>query len=137
MNVKLTLSTLSVIALSAAASASPPPPSCPPVRTVAAANPVAAPVCESYVGTGCYWMENTSGNYCWVPSPWTPSFQDCFAADSCDGGLGQSGGGCYKWAAGSDAPRTSWRRGGRADLTKARAVPVRRLRAVRLLAGAR
>jgi hypothetical protein len=64
--------------------------------------------CASFEGTGCYWMENTSGNYCWVPADWAPSIEDCFAMDSCDGGLGQSGGGCYKWADGSDGERAPW-----------------------------
>jgi hypothetical protein len=88
--------------------------------TLPAAASADEPVCESYVGTGCYWMENTSGNYCWVPSSWTPSFRDCFAADSCDGGLGRSGGGCYKWATGSDAPRAPWRRAAVLDVARAR-----------------
>ncbi|WP_437986834.1 hypothetical protein [Sorangium sp. So ce117] len=26
--------------------------------------------CASFEGTGCYWMENTSGDYCWVPADW-------------------------------------------------------------------
>ncbi|WP_159397669.1 hypothetical protein [Sorangium cellulosum] len=53
-------------------------------------------------------MENTSGNYCWVPASWAGSVDDCYALDSCDGGLGQSGGGCYKWADSSDGDRYPW-----------------------------
>ena len=69
--------------------------------------------CASYEGTGCYWMENTSGNYCWIPAGssidyGTSSIDECFALDSCDGGLSQSGGGCYKWADGSDDDRYPW-----------------------------
>ncbi len=56
----------------------------------------------------CYWMENTSGNFNWVPAGWAPSKQDCYAQDSCDGGLGQSGGGCYKWATDPQAARQPW-----------------------------
>ncbi|MFO0551534.1 MAG: hypothetical protein U0271_24315 [Polyangiaceae bacterium] len=66
------------------------------------------PKCEEYTGLRCYWMENTSGNYCWVPATWARDKVDCHALDSCDGGLGQSGGGCYKWAAGTSAPRHPW-----------------------------
>jgi len=61
---------------------------------------------------GCYWMENYSGNYNWVPvteiSLFNISKAECFALDSCDGGLGLSGGGCYKWAEGANEPRESW-----------------------------
>lgn len=64
--------------------------------------------CEEYTGLRCYWMENTSGNYCWVPATWASDKGACYALDSCDGGLGQSGGGCYKWAAGTSAPRHPW-----------------------------
>lgn len=62
--------------------------------------------CEVFEGEGCFWMENTSGHYCWVPAPY--DFEGCFAADSCDGGLSYSGGGCYKWADGSQGQRHSW-----------------------------
>ncbi|WP_437516006.1 hypothetical protein [Sorangium sp. So ce1099] len=64
--------------------------------------------CASFEGAGCYWMENTSGDYCWVPADWAPTVEDCFAMDSCDGGLGASGGGCYKWADGSGEDRYPW-----------------------------
>lgn len=64
--------------------------------------------CPSYRGTGCYWMENTTGHYCWVPATWAKSFESCRALDSCDGGEGQSGGGCYKWARCSHCTRAKW-----------------------------
>ncbi len=65
-----------------------------------------------YTGTQCYWMENYSGNYCWVPAPaWigaSSTIHECKLLDSCDGGGGQSAGGCYKWADSSDAPAYPW-----------------------------
>lgn len=64
--------------------------------------------CTPYLGEQCYWMENTSGSYCWVPATWVGSFQDCYRMDSCDGGLGESGGGCYKWAQCSGCARYPW-----------------------------
>lgn len=57
----------------------------------------------------CFWMENYTGRYTWVDAPQgNVSKQECYALDSCDGGLGQSGGGCYKWAESADAPRIPW-----------------------------
>jgi uncharacterized protein YjdB len=65
--------------------------------------------CTAYRQVGCYWMENTSGNFCWVPSPSpVPTIHECAALDSCDGGGGRSGGGCYKWADCSDCARAPW-----------------------------
>ncbi len=63
---------------------------------------------SSLAADACFWMQNTSG-YPWVPAPQGQiSKQDCFNLDSCDGGKGYSGGGCYKWAASKDAPRQPW-----------------------------
>ncbi|MDY7007517.1 MAG: hypothetical protein SWX82_27190 [Cyanobacteriota bacterium] len=57
----------------------------------------------------CYWMENYSGEYNWVDAPQgNVSKEECYALDSCDGGLGQSGGGCYKWATAAKADRIPW-----------------------------
>lgn len=42
----------------------------------------------------CYWMENYSGRYKWVPFPSIRSKQECNNADACS-----RGGACYKWAA--------------------------------------
>jgi hypothetical protein len=64
--------------------------------------------CTPYLGQRCYWMENTSGNSCWVPATGVGSFQGCYAMDSCNGGLGRSGGGCYKWADCSGCARYPW-----------------------------
>ncbi|MFO0612628.1 MAG: hypothetical protein U0414_08580 [Polyangiaceae bacterium] len=56
----------------------------------------------------CYWMENVTGRYEWVPATWVSSFDKCFAMDSCDGGRGESGGGCYKWADCATCARAPW-----------------------------
>lgn len=46
---------------------------------------------------GCFWMENTSGNYCWVH----PTSFESYTQVECDqAGSGcLQGGACYKWAA--------------------------------------
>jgi hypothetical protein len=56
--------------------------------------------CTNFVGEGCYWMENDSGNYCWVPAGGFPlDVPTCQFLDSCStGGGGGSGGGCYRWS---------------------------------------
>jgi hypothetical protein len=64
--------------------------------------------CDVHTGTRCYWMENTSGHFCWVPADWAATFEECYAMDSCDGGKGESNGGCYKWADSSQADRVRW-----------------------------
>ncbi|MBL6664766.1 MAG: hypothetical protein ISQ34_02870 [Rickettsiales bacterium] len=60
----------------------------------------------------CYWKENYSGKYKWITSQEaigeSYSKSSCYAADSCSGGLGQSGGGCYKWSVGADGDAISW-----------------------------
>jgi len=60
----------------------------------------------------CFWMENSSGKFKWVMADTiyrkTLTKQQCFELDSCSGGLGRSGGGCYKWATSSDAPGIKW-----------------------------
>ncbi len=83
-----------------------------PSPTVEAAAEMVAEVapearCAAYEAEGCYWMENTTGDYCWVP--WSDTGLDqCKRLDSCDGGDGWSGGGCYKWSDGSSGARTPW-----------------------------
>ena len=68
-----------------------------------------AAACTPITANQCYWMENTTGNYCWVKSPVPASnIADCKQWDSCDGGAGQSGGGCYKWAECSNCERAPW-----------------------------
>jgi V8-like Glu-specific endopeptidase len=68
--------------------------------------------CPVYPGTMCYWMgfhdTGTWDAWCWEPATWVSTFAQCYEMDSCDGGLGYSGGGCYKWASSSEAPRTPW-----------------------------
>ena len=60
----------------------------------------------------CYWMENQTGKFEWVATEIALSqaytYQQCFEADSCDGGLGASGGGCYKWSNTANSPRLPW-----------------------------
>ena len=62
----------------------------------------------------CFWMENYSGQYKWVPFESIRATEgkitktECYALDSCDGGLGHSGGGCYKWALGPENNRVPW-----------------------------
>ena len=60
----------------------------------------------------CYWMESRTGRWEWVPTMDVLGTGDtkeaCFALDSCSGGLGQSGGGCYKWALSPDDDGVNW-----------------------------
>ncbi|EDN70322.1 conserved hypothetical protein, secreted [Beggiatoa sp. PS] len=55
----------------------------------------------------CFWMENVSGKFKWVPRDKFTK-QQCFELDSCSGGLKKSSGGCYKWATSSDMPGIQW-----------------------------
>jgi hypothetical protein len=71
-----------------------------------ASEPLADGPCTFYAGVGCYWMENSTGNYCWIPAG--KNQRACFELDSCGGGLGRSGGGCYKWSATSASPGIAW-----------------------------
>ena len=68
--------------------------------------------CPIYEGEQCYWMgfhdTGTWSAWCWEPANWAPDFTACYEMDSCDGGLGYSGGGCYKWATSSEATRFPW-----------------------------
>ncbi|WP_437682337.1 hypothetical protein [Sorangium sp. So ce131] len=64
--------------------------------------------CASFEGTGCYRLDDVGGEDCWIATDEAPSIDECFAMDSCYGGLGQSRGSCYKWADGSDAPPYTW-----------------------------
>ena len=76
---------------------------------------LALTACKSFSLFGephCYWKENYSGKYKWIPSENVIgekySKSSCYAADSCSGGLGQSGGGCYKWSVGADGEAIAW-----------------------------
>lgn len=54
----------------------------------------------------CYWLSNVTNE--WQEWPEAPTRQRCFELDSCSGGRGDSGGGCYKWAASANAPQNNW-----------------------------
>ncbi len=56
-------------------------------------------------GEGCYWQSNVTGEWEFQEGL---TFEQCYEQDSCSGGLGQSGGGCYKWAEGPDADPSPW-----------------------------
>jgi hypothetical protein len=60
----------------------------------------------------CFWMENYSGKFTWVSAEAVQqrilTKQECFSLDSCDGGQGGSGGGCYKWANSPEGERFAW-----------------------------
>ena len=71
------------------------------------------PVTTPAAGFFCYWMENVSGRFEWVPAEVgglyrNEGYDRCFALDSCDGGRGESAGGCYKWARSAQAARVLW-----------------------------
>ena len=60
----------------------------------------------------CYWMENISGKFEWVIADIIyeekVSKEYCFNLDSCSGGRGESGGGCYKWAKSANDKQQPW-----------------------------
>lgn len=60
----------------------------------------------------CYFFGNQPGKNYWMSTMEAFGGQfskkDCFLADSCSGGVGMSGGGCYKWAKSADAIGESW-----------------------------
>lgn len=61
----------------------------------------------------CYWMENASGRYEWVPAEvggiyHGEGYERCQALDSCSGGLSESNGGCYKWARSAQSAAVKW-----------------------------
>ncbi len=56
----------------------------------------------------CYWMDSSSGKNVWVLFPSAITKFDCYSLDSCSGGSGNSGGGCYKWATSADANGEAW-----------------------------
>ena len=60
----------------------------------------------------CYWMKSQPGESKWVPADKVYgrklSKKKCYELDSCDGGLGKSGGGCYKWSVGPEGARIPW-----------------------------
>lgn len=54
----------------------------------------------------CYWMTQDGAR--WVSFRGVTTKDECRMLDSCSGGEGQSGGGCYKWAASATAPAQKW-----------------------------
>lgn len=72
-------------------------------------DPPVPPGCRDVQGQGCYWMDNGPGKTCWVPIPQAADQASCQALDSCSGGGGASGGGCYKWARCSACGAEQWR----------------------------
>lgn len=54
----------------------------------------------------CYWLSNEGAG--WVARPDLADAELCFEMDSCSGGVGLSGGGCYKWAVAPNASPTPW-----------------------------
>lgn len=61
----------------------------------------------------CYWMENVSGRFEWVPAEVGglyrgEGYQRCFELDSCAGGKSESGGGCYKWSRSASTLPVRW-----------------------------
>lgn len=63
-------------------------------------------------GNACYFFGNQPGRNYWISANeafgGTFDKEYCYKVDSCSGGLGMSGGGCYKWAKSTDAPGESW-----------------------------
>lgn len=63
---------------------------------------------------GCFWMETSSGDFNWIRVEEAFGLSEkmtqteCYQLDSCEGGEGQSGGGCYKWAESADAEAIQW-----------------------------
>lgn len=64
------------------------------------------------IAPACYRQESHFGKLEWVAAKNTAgenySKDDCYAADSCEGGLGARGGDCYKWSKGTDEKRIPW-----------------------------
>lgn len=54
----------------------------------------------------CYWLSNVTNQ--WQTMPDVENRQQCYELDSCSGGLGQSGGGCYKWTVGPNDAFKHW-----------------------------
>ena len=60
----------------------------------------------------CYWMENTSGQFTWIEAEEVYhrklSERECYELNSCGSGLGNSGGGCYKWSTNPEGEAENW-----------------------------
>lgn len=57
---------------------------------------------QTAAGAQCYWLSNEGAG--WLVRPDLTTARACFEMDSCSGGAGLSGGGCYKWATSAGAP---------------------------------
>jgi hypothetical protein len=73
------------------------------VSACASFNPF-APRVEAHAQ--CYWLSNVTN--AWQAMPEADTRQRCYQLDSCSGGEGQSGGGCYKWTARANDPQNRW-----------------------------
>jgi len=60
----------------------------------------------------CYWEKNYTAQHKWILAEEVIGDKynksSCYAKDSCHGGLGQSGGGCYKWSVRPNDKAISW-----------------------------
>lgn len=54
----------------------------------------------------CYWLSNFTNQ--WEARQDVDTRQLCYQLDSCNGGEGASGGGCYKWTVGPNDPQNRW-----------------------------
>lgn len=70
----------------------------------------------------CYWLSNQGAG--WVERPDLADAELCFEMDSCSGGVGLSGGGCYKWAIAPNAPASAWTDLGFTPLSREAPAPV-------------
>lgn len=94
----------------------PPPPPVPvaPVQVTPvpaaplAATPEKLPTVKTPAKTNgyCFWLNSSPEKNEWVLMQYDKA--TCYSLDSCNGGLKQSGGGCYKWAVSADAQPLPW-----------------------------
>jgi len=54
----------------------------------------------------CYWLSDAGEGWVAQANLTDPEF--CYELDSCAGGIGMSGGGCYKWATGANEAGLPW-----------------------------
>jgi len=68
---------------------------------------------QSIEWKSCFWMENRSGEFKYIPASLGGIYkgggrEECYHLDSCNEGLGQSGGDCYKWASSAESKGVIW-----------------------------
>lgn len=73
------------------------------VSACASFNPFAP---HTQTAAQCYWLSNVTN--AWEARPDVDTRAACGALDSCSGGGGESGGGCYKWTAHPNDPQNRW-----------------------------